>query len=248
MTDPANFLFLLALLLVWCGFFFFLHVHTQQQSREHSQVMAVCVERQNRNVWNLHLGKKWPKKTGVQQNFTVGQLTCSRITDWPLASATSFFPTAREPKQKKRPSLFFFSPFQNNKIIWKNNSWRRRKKILRSGVYIHIRMWRYIGVGRKSVFSFIYLFIFKQKHHPPLTVGQTGSCSNTYTHNSKFYNPSFFFFPPSFCVAGGLLFLNKTFFFFPPKWMGNLAEKTRVTRLGRGLVLQWRVRKRSSSN
>jgi hypothetical protein len=47
----------------------------------------------------------------VQQNFTVGQLTCSRITDWPLASATSFFPTAREPKQKKRPSLFFFFTF-----------------------------------------------------------------------------------------------------------------------------------------
>jgi hypothetical protein len=47
MTDPANFLFLLALLLVWCGFFFiFARTHTQQQSREHSQVTAVCVERQ----------------------------------------------------------------------------------------------------------------------------------------------------------------------------------------------------------
>jgi hypothetical protein len=246
MTDPANFLFLLALLLVWCGFFLFLHVHTHNNRVGNIPKWRLCAWKGNRNVWNLHLGKKWPKKTGVQQNFTVGQLTCSRITDWPLASATSFFPTAREPKQKKRPSLFFFSPFQNNKIIWKNNSWRRRKKILRSGVYIHIRMWRYIGVGRKSVFLlFIY---FQTKTSPPLTVGQTGSCSNTYTHNSKFYNPSFFFFPPSFCVAGGLLFLNKTFFFFPPKWMGNLAEKTRVTRLGRGLVLQWRVRKRSSSN
>jgi hypothetical protein len=33
MTDPANFLFLLALLLVWCGFFFiFARTHTTTES------------------------------------------------------------------------------------------------------------------------------------------------------------------------------------------------------------------------
>lgn len=110
--DRSGQLFIfLALLLVW---FLFIFARTHTTTESGTFPSDGCAWKGNRNVWNLHLGKKWPKKTGVQQNFTVGQLTCSRITDWPLASATSFFPTAREPKSAQVFFFFFtFSKQQN---------------------------------------------------------------------------------------------------------------------------------------
>ncbi len=89
-------------------------------------------------------------------------------------------------------------------------------------------------------FLFIYLFIFKQKHHPLSWLDRQVVVVVIRTIQVlQSLILLFFFFPPCETVwrdEGVTIFEQNIFFFF--KWMGNLAEEARVTRLDRGLVLQ----------
>lgn len=122
MTDPANFFFF------WCGFFSFFFA-----TRTFPANVWKATECLESSPWK----RNWPK-TGVQR-LSVGQLTCSQITDWPFASPTS------KPQRKFVLLFFFFFVFSGGEVCISNYSTQKKfsihflKRILRSTSYLNLK-------------------------------------------------------------------------------------------------------------